>query len=57
MIDIIEQHSGRVISMEVAQDGDRRSVDIEVQLTEAAAPSVVAGVADIDGVREVRWED
>ena len=43
--------------MEVAQDGDRRSVDIEVQLTEAAAPSVVAGVADIDGVREVRWED
>jgi putative Mg2+ transporter-C (MgtC) family protein len=57
VIDVIEQHSGRVVSMEVAQDGDRRSVDIEVQLTEAAAPFVVASVADIDGVREVRWED
>ena len=57
MIDVIEQHAGRVISMEVAQDGDRRSVVVEVQLTETAAPSVVAGVADIDGVLEVRWED
>jgi putative Mg2+ transporter-C (MgtC) family protein len=57
VIDVIEQHAGRVISMEVTQDGDRRSVLVDVQLTEAAAPSVVAGVAEIDGVLEVRWED
>jgi hypothetical protein len=43
--------------MEVTQEGDRRSVVIDVQLSESAAPFVVAGVADIDGVLEVRWED
>jgi putative Mg2+ transporter-C (MgtC) family protein len=57
VIDVIEQHAGRVVSMEVTQEGDRRSVVVDVQLSETAAPFVVAGVADIDGVREVRWED
>jgi hypothetical protein len=57
LIDVIEQHAGRVVSMEVTQEGDRRSVVIDVQLSETAAPFVVAGVAEIDGVLEVRWED
>jgi putative Mg2+ transporter-C (MgtC) family protein len=57
VIDVIEQHAGRVVSMEVSQDGDRRMVVIDVQLSESAAPFVVAGVAEIDGVIEVRWED
>jgi putative Mg2+ transporter-C (MgtC) family protein len=57
VIDVIERHAGRVVSMEVTQEGDRRSVVIDVQLNETAAPFVVAGVADIDGVLEVRWED
>ncbi len=57
VIDVIEQHAGRVVSMEVTQEGDRRSVLVDVQLTETAAPFVVAGVAEIDGVLEVRWED
>ena len=50
-------HAGRVVSMEVTQEGDRRSIVLDVQLHESAAPFVVAGVADIDGVLEVRWED
>jgi putative Mg2+ transporter-C (MgtC) family protein len=57
VIEVIEQHAGRVVSMEVTQEGDRRSVTVDVQLHESAAPFVVAGVADIDGVLEVRWED
>jgi putative Mg2+ transporter-C (MgtC) family protein len=57
LIDVIERHAGRVVSMEVTQEGDRRSVVIDVQLSESAAPFVVAGVADVDGVLEVRWED
>ena len=57
LIEVIEQHAGRVVSMEVTQQGDRRSVVVDVELHESAAPFVVAGVADIDGVLEVRWED
>ena len=57
IIDVIERHAGRVLSMEVTQEGDRRSVVVDVQLHESAAPFVVAGVADVDGVFEVRWED
>jgi putative Mg2+ transporter-C (MgtC) family protein len=57
LIEVIEMHAGRVVSMEVTQEGDRRSVILDVQLNESAAPFVVAGVADIDGVLEVRWED
>jgi putative Mg2+ transporter-C (MgtC) family protein len=57
LIEIIERHAGRVVSMEVTQEGDRRSIVLDVQLHESAAPFVVAGVADIDGVLEVRWED
>lgn len=57
LIEVIERHAGRVVSMEVTQEGDRRSVVVDVQLSQTAAPFVVAGVAEIDGVLEVRWED
>jgi hypothetical protein len=30
---------------------------LSAAVPESAAPFVVAGVADIDGVLEVRWED
>jgi putative Mg2+ transporter-C (MgtC) family protein len=56
IIDAIERHRGRVVSLEVAQEGDRRSVAVDVELaTGGSAPAVVAGVAEIDGVVEVRW--
>jgi putative Mg2+ transporter-C (MgtC) family protein len=55
LIEAVEAHGGRVVSLNVAQEGDRRSVSLDVALHETAAPRVVAAVADIDGVLEVRW--
>jgi putative Mg2+ transporter-C (MgtC) family protein len=55
VIDAIERQGGRVVSLDVTQEGDRRSVAVDVELATGSAPSVVAGVAEIDGVLEVRW--
>jgi len=56
IIEAIEGQRGRVVSLEVAQEGDRRSVAVDVELASGgSAPAVVAGVAEIDGVLEVRW--
>jgi putative Mg2+ transporter-C (MgtC) family protein len=57
IIEAIERQGGRVVSLDVAQEGDRRSVGIDVELAVGSAPAVVAGVAEIDGVLEVRWTD
>src|SRR3954467_2096959 len=56
LIEVVERFAG-VLSLDVAQEGDRRSVAMDVQLREGTAPSIVAAVADIDGVLEVRWSD
>ncbi len=56
IIGAIERQRGRVVSLEVAQEGDRRSVAVDVELVSGgSAPAVVAGVAEIDGVLEVHW--
>jgi putative Mg2+ transporter-C (MgtC) family protein len=55
VIDAIERKGGRVVSLDVAQEGDRRSIAVDLQLAAGSAPAVVAGVAEIDGVLEVRW--
>lgn len=55
VIDAIERYGGRVVSLEVTQEGDRRSVAADIELPVGAAPTIVAGAAQIDGVREVRW--
>ena len=58
IIDAIEREGGRVVSLDVAQEGDRRSVAVDVEFAASgAAPAVVAGVAEIDGVLGVRWAD
>jgi putative Mg2+ transporter-C (MgtC) family protein len=57
IIEAIETQGGRVVSLDVAQEGDRRSVGIDIELAVGSAPAVVAGVAEIDGVLEVRWTD
>jgi putative Mg2+ transporter-C (MgtC) family protein len=57
IIDAIERQGGRVVSLDIAQEGDRRSVAVDVELQAGTAPGVVAGVAEIDGVLEVRWSD
>ena len=45
------------ISLEIAQEGDRRSIAVDVELHGVAAPAIVAAVGDIDGVLEVRWTE
>jgi putative Mg2+ transporter-C (MgtC) family protein len=56
LIEAIERF-GRVVSLDVAQEGDRRSVAIDVALHESNSPRVVAAVADLEGVLEVRWNE
>jgi hypothetical protein len=55
VIDAIEARGGRVVSMDVAQEGERRSIAVDLELRGTEAPAIVASVAEIDGVLEVRW--
>jgi putative Mg2+ transporter-C (MgtC) family protein len=57
IIDAVERPGGRGGSLDIAQEGDRRSVAVDIELQAGSAPAVVAGVAEIDGVLEVRWTD
>ena len=57
IIEAIERQAGRVVSLDIAQEGDRRSVAVDIELRQGSAPAVVAGVAEIDGVLEVRWTE
>ena len=57
IIEVIEQQNARVVALEIAQEGDRRSVAIDVELGQNGAPAIVAAVGDIDGVLEVRWTE
>jgi putative Mg2+ transporter-C (MgtC) family protein len=58
IIDAIEQRGGRVVSLDVTQEGERRSVGVDVELAAATnSVAVLAGVAEIDGVLEVQWTD
>jgi len=58
IFDAIEQVGGRVVSLDVTQEGERRSVAADVELPpRTTAVAVVASVADIDGVLEVQWTD
>ena len=57
VLEVVEQRGGRVISLEIAQEGDRRSMALDVELHGIAAPAIVAAVGDIDGVLEVRWSE
>jgi putative Mg2+ transporter-C (MgtC) family protein len=57
VLEAIERRGGRVVSLEIAQEGDRRSMAIDVELRGIEAPQVVADVGEIDGVLEVRWTE
>jgi putative Mg2+ transporter-C (MgtC) family protein len=57
VLEAIEQRGGRVVSLEIAQEGDRRSIAIDVELHGVPAPTVVSDVGSIDGVLEVRWTE
>jgi len=57
VLEAIEQRGGRVVSLEIAQEGDRRSIAIDVEVHGVSAPAIVSDVGSIDGVLEVRWSE
>ncbi len=57
VLEAVERRGGRVVSLEIAQEGDRRSIAVDVELRGIEAPLVVADVGEIDGVLEVRWTE
>jgi putative Mg2+ transporter-C (MgtC) family protein len=57
IIEAIERRGGKVVTLDIAQEGDRRSIAVDVELAAGSSPAVVAEVAEIDGVLEVRWTD
>ncbi|HZR96812.1 MAG TPA: MgtC/SapB family protein [Gaiellaceae bacterium] len=57
VLEAIERAGARVVSLEIEQEGDRRSMAVDVELRGLAAPSVVAEVGEIDGVLGVRWTE
>ena len=56
LIEAVERF-GRVVSLEVAQEGDRRAIAIDLTLHGETSPRLVAAVAELDGVLEVRWSE
>ena len=57
VVEAIERRGGRVVGLEIAQEGDRRSIAADVELRGIEAAAVVADVGEIDGVLEVRWTE
>jgi putative Mg2+ transporter-C (MgtC) family protein len=58
VIDAIESAGARIGSIEVSQEGDRRRLDLDVVLPrDTPAPRLVAVIADVEHVAEVRWTD
>jgi putative Mg2+ transporter-C (MgtC) family protein len=57
VLEVIESRGGHVVSLEIAQAGDRRTIAVDVALSDVEAPAIVAGVGEIDGVLEVHWTE
>jgi putative Mg2+ transporter-C (MgtC) family protein len=58
VIDEIERSGARIRSIEVTEEGTRRRLALDVLLPrEFDLPGLVAQIADVDQVAEVRWTD
>jgi putative Mg2+ transporter-C (MgtC) family protein len=58
VIDEIERTGARIDAVEVSQEGDRRRLALDLALPrDVGAPRVVARIAEIDQVADVRWTD
>jgi putative Mg2+ transporter-C (MgtC) family protein len=58
LIDEIEKAGARISAIEVTREGDRRRLEVDVVLPRTlAAPHLVARVAGVPDVDEVRWGD
>jgi putative Mg2+ transporter-C (MgtC) family protein len=58
VIDEIERAGARVTAMSVSQEGDRRRLELDLALPNTVpAPRLVARIADVENVADVRWAD
>ncbi len=58
VIDEIERIGVRIDSIDVSQEGDRRRLELDLALPrDLAAPRLVARIADVPNVADVRWSD
>ena len=58
VIDEVENAGARITAMEVSQEGDRRRLELDVALPHTVpAPRLVARIADVENVADVRWTD
>ena len=58
VIDAIEATGARIGSLEVTQEGERRRLELNVVLPrDTQSMQLVARIADVEGVAEVRWDD
>jgi putative Mg2+ transporter-C (MgtC) family protein len=58
LIDEIERAGARIAAIEVSQEGDRRRLQLDLVLPRGvAAPRLVARIADVPNVVDVRWAD
>ena len=54
----IERLGGRIDGMEVTHEADRRTVVVDVGMRAGVSPpAIVSGVAQLEGILEVRWTD
>jgi putative Mg2+ transporter-C (MgtC) family protein len=54
----IERLGARIDSMEIGQEGDRRRIELDVELPQPAiAHKIVLALAELDNVLDVRWTD
>jgi len=57
LIDEIERAGARITAIEVGQEGDRRRFELDLALPrDLPAPHLVARIADVPDVADVRWE-
>ena len=58
VVDEVERAGARIQSIEVSEEGTRRRLALDVELPrEFDVPDLVARVADVDQVADVRWTD
>jgi putative Mg2+ transporter-C (MgtC) family protein len=57
VIDELDRAGARIEAIEVSQEGDRRRLQLDLALPAGlAAPGLVARIADVPDVADVRWE-
>jgi putative Mg2+ transporter-C (MgtC) family protein len=55
VLDAVESAGGHVESLTLADEGERRSIALEVDFPAGTRDAVLAAVADIEGVKAVEW--